>query len=122
MAARKKSGSIVKVASHGDRTVTMNDVLEKEPTAEVAVPVTEIDTLESITLGFRQDMFTLADKDGNGLTVMTTGGFGGTSLILEWKDGEETRKAMMDSVELGIRWVETFDEKNGKRLREAAGR
>lgn len=113
-----RAGSMVRVASVGDEVATADQVVNKtgDKVETAFIPIT---TLESISLGFRQTMFTLKDKDGNGGEVCSTGGFGGTTLILEWKDGEVKKQACIDCVDLLARWVETFDPENAKRLREA---
>lgn len=113
-----RAGSIVKIAQVGDEKATANGVVNKTGT-EVETAFIPITTLESISLGFRQSMFTLLDKDGNGGEVLSTGGLGGSTLILEWTDGDVHKQVCVDCVDLLVRWVETFDPKSAQRLREA---
>lgn len=113
-----RAGSTVTVAEVGGEQATAHGVVNKSADELVAM-VIPINTLESISLGFRQTMFTLKDEKGNGGEVMSTGGFGGTTLILEWQDGDDKKQAAVDCVDLLIRWVETFDPANAERLREA---
>ena len=105
-------------AQHGDRSVTHLDVYQKE-SKPLEIPMREIDTLESIALGFRQDMFELKDQDGNGGEMSTSAGFGGEAIIMRWKDGKEERRAVVRGSELLIAWVETFDPKAAQAMREA---
>jgi hypothetical protein len=81
-----------------------------------AIPIT---TVESISLGFRVDAFSLTDKDGNGASVSSTSGFGGASLIMEWKDGNVKRQAMVRMTDLVVEWVRTFDSDAAKRMEAA---
>lgn len=114
-----KVGSMVKGVSDGSRSVNARDVMNK-PTTDLDVVAIPIDTLESITLGFRMEMFALTDDNDDGGRVMSTGGFGGTTLILEWRDdGQVVRQAAINCVDVLVRWVDTFDPEGAARLREA---
>jgi hypothetical protein len=105
-------------AEHDGRRVTQRDVYTKDSTP-LPVPVREIDTLESITLGFRQNMFDLSDKDGNGGSVSTSAGLGGEAIILSYQDGDTERQAVIRGSELLIAWVQTFDPKVATLMRKA---
>lgn len=112
-----RSASTSKTKGQPARTTTIKDVWAK-PTEDLQIPIREIDTLESIVLGFRQEFFALTDKDGNGGTVLTAG-FGGESIILEWKDGDTEKQAVIRGTDLLIAWVATFDEKAAAALRKS---
>jgi hypothetical protein len=101
-------------ASEGNRRVTQADVYAKEP-APLQVPVREIDTLESIALGFRVEMFSLEGEDFRA-AVATGSGFGNTSIQLEWNG----RKAVISGVELLAAWAATFDEQGAARIPDGA--
>ena len=112
------SKSLHATADHDGRRVTQRDVYTKDSTP-LTVPLREIDTLESITLGFRMNMFDLSDKDGNGGSVSTSSGLGGEAIILNYKDGDTEHQAVIRGSELLIAWVQTFDPKVAKLMQEA---
>lgn len=106
-------------ASSGGETASTASTMLKPKDGEIhafAIPIT---TLESISLGFRQEAFDLTDKDGNGASVSSTAGWGGASLIMEWKDGDVERQAMVRMTDLVIEWVRTFDPEAAKRMEAA---
>lgn len=113
-----KSASTSKTKGQPAKTTTIKDVWAK-PTEDIQIPVRKIDTLESIVLGFRQEFFKLTDNEGNGGTVLSTAGFGGESIILEWKDGDTEKQAVIRGTDLLIAWVATFDEKAAAALRKS---
>ena len=94
-------------AKSGKRSVSTSTVLEKEPAA-LKIPIREIDGMESIALGFRQEMLTMGD-DGS---VSTGAGLGTDFIILEW--GEH--RAVVRGSELLRAWVATFAPEDAKKF------
>lgn len=78
------------------RVATTAKTSAKEPDLEVTIPLVTIDTLESISLGFRQAMFSLDDGKDSIASVDTTAGWGGHHIIM--KVGEHT--AIVDCLAL----------------------
>lgn len=73
-------------ASYGDRHVTLATV-EAKPLLDYGPLVREIDTLESIALGFQTEMFTISDDDRNEVGSARSGaGFGGYFMEISWRD------------------------------------
>lgn len=73
-------------AGYGDRHVTLADV-EAKPLLDYGPLVREVDTLESIVLGLRAQMFSITDDDGNEIgTADSGGGFGSYFMTVKWRD------------------------------------
>lgn len=73
-------------ASYGDRRVTRKTVEEK-PLLDYGPLVREIDTLESIALGLRAQMFAVSDDDGTEVgSADSGGGFGSYFMTVRWRD------------------------------------
>jgi len=98
----------VSIDSSEGRHVTTADVWAKE-TTPLEVPTRAIDTMESIALGFRMDMFDLTDSQGNGGSMATGSGLGSDAIHLEYKKGKDERKIVIKGTDLLIAWVKTFD-------------
>lgn len=105
-------------AESNGRKVSTKDVWAKEP-GTLPLPIREIDTMESIVMGFRMDMLDITDNKGNGGSISTCAGFGGEGILLNWKDGKKERQAVVRGSDLLIAWVETFDPKGAEAMREA---
>ena len=100
-------------ASHDGKTASTESVNAKKPTRRMSVPVIELDPLETIALGFRQDMFDITDQSGKTLGQMSTGsGYGTDAIILRWGD----RHALIRGRDLFRIWVRRFDPEAAKRL------
>lgn len=82
-------------------TKTAADVKQKTP-IDLPIPVREITTLESITLGFRTEFFSCAKP-----RISVTSGAGCGSLWITMEAGE--RHACVNAGELLVAWVRTFD-------------
>jgi hypothetical protein len=96
-------------AEVGGERRTTRQMYHAERSGDLAVPFVNIDTLESITLGFRADMFTLGDPDTRGGSVATGSGMGTDFIMLEWNDGRQKHKAMLRGLDVLRAWVATVD-------------
>lgn len=103
----------------GGESASTEKTMLKPKDGEVQTFAIPITTLESISLGFRAEAFSMTDKDGNGATVCSTAGFGGASLIMSWKDGDEKREVMVRMTDLVVEWVRTFSPSDAKALEKA---
>lgn len=101
------------------KVATTESVRTKETAGELVVPFREIETVESIALGFRVGMFDLKDADGNGISVSTGAGFGTDAIILDWKDGKEERQMYVAGADLATVWVSTFNPDAAENMRRA---
>lgn len=91
---------------------TTDGVLGKEPVVTVDVPIKDIEDVEGIALGFRQEMFNLSDDD-KVLGGMATGaGWGTDVILLEWGK----KKAVVSGRSLLKAWVATFAPKDAERM------
>lgn len=108
--ASLKGGVMRGSASASGKSVTSEDVERKKP-FELAIPVREIDNMESLALGFRQNMLEVGSgKESGG--VDCGAGCGTDYIILEWKG----RKALVRGTELFKAWVKTFDSEAAERM------
>jgi hypothetical protein len=83
-------------ASYGYRRVT-KETVEQKPLLDYGPLVREIDTLESIALGFQAEMFTISDDAGKQIGSAVSGaGFGGYFMTVEWRD----RKVCVSAVDV----------------------
>jgi hypothetical protein len=105
-------------ASSEGREVSTEGVWKK-PSETLEIKIRNIDSPEGIALGFRQEMFALTDKKGNGGRVSTSAGLGGEAIILTWKDKHEERRAVIRGSELLLAWVATFQPEIANIMRKA---
>lgn len=83
-------------ASYGGRHVT-KETVEQKPLIDFGPLVREIDTLESIALGFQAEMFTISDDAGEEIGSARSGaGFGGYFMEVSWRD----RKVCISAVDV----------------------
>ena len=100
-------------ADHGEDHASTREVMNRERTMDLSVPLAEVSTLESIVTGFRQRMFDLTDADGNEVGSIDTGaGLGSDFITLNWGD----RTAIVRGIDLLRAWVATFDPEAAKQL------
>lgn len=92
----------------GKRSASSSSVVAKEPAA-LRIPIREIDDIESLALGFRQEMLEMGDGMGD---VSTGAGLGTDFIILKWGD----RQAVVRGSELLRAWVETFAPEDAERF------
>ena len=116
MADRGQERRMVTTAKLGDGSVaTTEGTLRKAPSARVEVPVKDLEGAESISLGFRQQMFTLGDGEDKG-GVATGAGWGTDAIILTWGD----KTAVVRGLDLLRAWVQTFAPEDAKHFPEGA--
>lgn len=106
-------------ASAGGKTARTDSTLDKEVTVVLSVPAREIDTIESISLGFRQHMLDMKDRNGNGLDMGTGAGWGTDAIILNFKDEGVDKQLLVRGSDIAIAWVNTFDPETAGKMREA---
>ena len=105
-------------ATSGKKSASTRQTRKKPHTATVEVPVTEINGVEGMSLGFRQEIFALDDGEKNVARVSSTGGLGGFEILMEYGD----KTVMINGLTMLRMWVETFDPKGAARFPGADGR
>lgn len=105
-------GQVVTAGELGGRTVTVKDVIKKDPVALVIPIRDDIDAMEGITLGFRATMFDMKTEDGFGGSMESGGGFGSEWISMEWNG----RRAAVRGSELLRAWVEMFAPEDAARF------
>jgi hypothetical protein len=97
-------------ARRGDDTATTESVMTKEPSGALSVPVRTLEGVESIALGFRQEMATVGPYE-----IATGAGWGSDAIVLSGPDG---RHAVVRGGEFLKAWVATFDAEDAARFPE----
>jgi hypothetical protein len=108
------SGKMTTTARSGDGPLhTTDSTLDKPSNNAVNVPVKEIDNVEAISLGYRQEVFSLEDDDNVTVGSMCTGaGYGTDAILLQWGD----RLATIKGRDLLRAWVTTFAPDEAERV------
>lgn len=82
----------------------------------LTVPFRKLTTVESISLGFRQEWGEFTDAKGKVVGHMMSGaGWGTDALIFEWRGEQITIRAS----EILAEWVATFDPDGAEGIRKA---
>lgn len=97
----------------GGRSASNRSVNAKPPTGELTIPLTDLEGVESMALGFREELFELVGDDNKRLGNMTcTAIGGGDALIMTW--GE--KKAFVRGRDLFAAWLRQIDPEGAKKL------
>lgn len=91
---------------------TTDSTLNKPTSGTVDVPIKTIDDAESISLGYRQEMFSLAVGNREVGSVCTGAGYGTDAVILRWGD----RSVVIKGRDLLRAWVVTFAPDEAERI------
>lgn len=100
-------------ADYGKQHASTGSVNAKPPTGELTVPMTKLEVLESIALGFRENLFDLVDDEGEVIGSMACTAIGGGDALIV-KFGEHS--ALVRGRDLFAAWVRQVDPEGAKTL------
>jgi hypothetical protein len=103
--------------SSGGRSSSTSEVMRKPRSGDLTVPYAELEGVEGLATGFRQQMLGIeigGEEIGN---VATGAGLGNDFITLRWGD----RMVIVRGIDLLRAWMATFDPEAAKRLPEGLG-